>query len=70
MTTPTRSKFVFRQPKLSYVTNVYTLPFDDYVWLSSIFMVIIVGFVLYITVKWEWRKAKYEKVEVRDDTCP
>nr|QNH68025.1 ionotropic receptor 1 [Apriona germarii] len=63
MTTPTRSKFIFRQPTLSYVTNIYTLPFDDYVWLSSIFLVVVVGFFLYITIKWEWKKAKYEKID-------
>nr|AUF73086.1 ionotropic receptor [Anoplophora chinensis] len=63
MATPTRSKFVFRQPKLSYVSNVYTLPFDYHVWLCTIFLVIIVGIFLYITVKWEWQKSKHDKME-------
>nr|ALR72541.1 ionotropic receptor IR2 [Colaphellus bowringi] len=56
MTTPTRSKFVFREPKLSYVTNVFTLPFDDYVWASTIALVCIISMVLFIILKWEWKK--------------
>ncbi|KAG5871323.1 hypothetical protein JTB14_016720 [Gonioctena quinquepunctata] len=58
MTTPTRSKFVFREPKLSYVTNVFTLPFDDYVWASTIALVIIIAIILVIITKWEWRKRR------------
>lgn len=56
MTTPTRSKFVFRQPKLSYVANVYVLPFRWTVWLSTFFLVVIAAFALYIVVSWELRK--------------
>lgn len=56
MTTRTRSKFVFRQPKLSYVTNVFILPFDIYVWISTIFLGIIISINLFIVVKWEWTK--------------
>nr|CAH7747942.1 unnamed protein product [Callosobruchus chinensis] len=59
MTTPTRSKFVFREPKLSYVTNVFTLPFDTNVWLSTICMVVVISIALIVTVKWEWTKAAY-----------
>lgn len=29
MTSATRSKFIFRSPKLSYTENVFLLPFDD-----------------------------------------
>ncbi|KAJ8955116.1 hypothetical protein NQ318_009009 [Aromia moschata] len=58
MTTPTRSKFVFRQPKLSYVTNVFTLPFDTNVWISTVCLVIIGAFVLHLIIMWEWKKWK------------
>ncbi|XP_023022883.2 ionotropic receptor 75a [Leptinotarsa decemlineata] len=61
MTTPTRSKFVFREPKLSYVTNVFTLPFDDYVWASTIALVIIIGMMLFIILKWESKKKNYQQ---------
>lgn len=65
MTTPTKSKFVFRQPKLSYVTNVYTLPFHWSVWLSTIAFVILTIIVLYFVVKWEWQKKIFDPDEVR-----
>ncbi|XP_045473926.1 uncharacterized protein LOC123680189 [Harmonia axyridis] len=60
MTTKTRSKFVFREPKLSYVTNVFVLPFDRKVWISTIALVILTGFTLLVIVKWEKRRKEYE----------
>ncbi|KAJ8964546.1 hypothetical protein NQ314_004843, partial [Rhamnusium bicolor] len=63
MTTPTKSKFVFRQPKLSYVTNVYTLPFDTDVWGSTICLVIIIAFFMRVIIKWEWKKTRFQKYE-------
>lgn len=56
MTTPTRSKFVFRQPKLSYVANVYILPFRWTVWMSTFLLVIITALALYFVVSWERRE--------------
>ncbi|KAK5644622.1 hypothetical protein RI129_005922 [Pyrocoelia pectoralis] len=52
MTIPTRSKFVFKQPKLSYVVNVYALPFNWTVWLSLLFMVLFIVTTLYEAIKW------------------
>lgn len=49
MTTPTRAKFIFRQPPLSYVANVFTLPFTREVWISSFGLVILAACLLYIT---------------------
>ncbi|XP_068908237.1 ionotropic receptor 75a-like isoform X3 [Tenebrio molitor] len=62
MTTPTRSKFIFRQPKLSYVANVFTLPFDGLVWASTCALLLIMAMVLYVVVKWEWKKKKYVEI--------
>ncbi|CAH1134251.1 unnamed protein product [Ceutorhynchus assimilis] len=56
MISPTRSYFVFRQPKLSYVTNVYTLPFDTQVWISVIALVILMMASLFLIMKWEITK--------------
>lgn len=68
MTTPTKSKFVFRQPKLSYITNVFTLPFDNQVWVSSIVMVLILAVALYTVVSWEWKRKRLAKtVEFKSD---
>lgn len=64
MTTPTRSKFVFREPKLSYVTNVFMLPFDRYVWTAIISLLIINIMWLYTIIKWEWRKGNTKSKEV------
>ncbi|XP_050303739.1 ionotropic receptor 75a-like [Anthonomus grandis grandis] len=64
---PTVSKFVFRQPKLSYVTNVYTLPFDNKVWICSIFLVIIMMGSLYGFTMWENLKAAKEAGTVENN---
>lgn len=65
MTTPTRSKFVFREPKLSFVTNVFMLPFDRYVWASVVSLLIIIIIVLYAILKWEWKKQEIQKMKVQ-----
>lgn len=64
MTTPTRSKFVFRKPKLSYVTNVYTLPFHWTVWTSSFALILLAIVLLYFVVKWEWYQRKFDFLTV------
>lgn len=56
-TSQTRSKFVFKSPKLSYTDNVFLLPFNRSVWASLGAMVIIASFVLYIATRTE-RHAK------------
>lgn len=53
-TSQTRSKFVFRSPKLSYTDNVFLLPFDIGVWVSLGAMVVIASLVLYIASRFEW----------------
>lgn len=49
MVTPTRSKFVFRSPKLSFTDDVFVLPFDIFVWYSIICLVIVSSTVLLFT---------------------
>jgi hypothetical protein len=61
-TSETRSKFVFKSPKLSYTDNVFLLPFQRSVWASLVAMVLIAAFVLYIATRTE-RRAK-----ITDDT--
>lgn len=53
MMTPTGSKFVFRQPKLSYITDVFTLPFDTYVWLASLCLLVVLAVSLFLVAYWE-----------------
>lgn len=54
-TSKTRSKFVFRSPKLSYTENVFLLPFDTYVWVSLISMSVIASLVLFVSANIEWK---------------
>nr|AZQ24990.1 ionotropic receptor [Aphidius gifuensis] len=51
--TPTKSKFIFRRPPLSYVRNLFTLPFSRSVWMTIIIFLSLVCLILYITMKWE-----------------
>lgn len=67
MTTPTKSKFVFRQPKLSYITNVFTLPFDRKVWIFAVLMVIILTIALFCIIKWEWFRSYKLKIRKKQD---
>ena len=49
-----RSKFLFRRPPLSYVSNLFTLPFGRSVWIAiGIFLVLVIG-LLYLAMNWEW----------------
>lgn len=54
-TSQTRSKFVFRSPKLSYTDNVFLLPFDGGVWGSLVAMIVIASLVLYVASHAEWK---------------
>ncbi|XP_065089202.1 ionotropic receptor 75a-like [Ochlerotatus camptorhynchus] len=54
MTSATRSKFIFRSPKLSYTENVFLLPFDDFVWVCTAAVVLLASFLLVITAHAEW----------------
>ncbi|XP_052859873.1 ionotropic receptor 75a-like [Anopheles cruzii] len=57
MTSATRSKFIFRSPKLSYTENVFLLPFDNDVW-ACVIAVIACSSVLLLVALWgEWRLA-------------
>lgn len=49
MTVHTRLEFVFRAPPLTYVTNIYYLPFVGLVWISTILLLLIGSAIVYIT---------------------
>ncbi|XP_067005102.2 ionotropic receptor 75a-like [Anabrus simplex] len=55
LTTPTRAAFLFRQPPLSYVSNIFTLPFTTSVWVASAVLVFVSAVMLYMTTVWEDR---------------
>uniref|UniRef100_A0A182T2E5 Ionotropic glutamate receptor C-terminal domain-containing protein n=1 Tax=Anopheles maculatus TaxID=74869 RepID=A0A182T2E5_9DIPT len=60
MTSETRSKFIFRSPKLSYTENVFVLPFDNKVWICVIAVIITSSVLLLVTLWVEWRIANEE----------
>lgn len=49
MGVPTRTKFIFRAPTLSFVTNIYYLPFEANVWYSLVALVIVSCVIVYYT---------------------
>lgn len=49
MIVDTRTKFVFRAPPLSYVSNIYYYPFVGIVWIASIVLLLLGAIVIYFT---------------------
>lgn len=60
-TTPTRFKFIFRAPPLSYVANVFVMPFDSMVWWASFILVLLSPVAFYAISSWEWRDPEFRK---------
>jgi ionotropic glutamate receptor len=59
-TSQTRSKFVFRSPKMSFTENVFLLPFDGLVWACLLAMPVVAALVLYFSMVVEWRMERGE----------
>lgn len=67
-TSSTNIKFIFKAPPLSYVTNIFTLPFDKQVWYCSYVILILIFGILYLIVWWEWHDPIFIKtIEDTDD---
>ncbi|XP_049869069.1 uncharacterized protein LOC126368893 [Pectinophora gossypiella] len=56
--TPTQMTFIFMQPKLSYTSNLFLLPFRSTVWFSLLALVFLMFLALLAVAKWEWARAK------------
>ncbi|XP_063232175.1 glutamate receptor ionotropic, delta-2-like [Bacillus rossius redtenbacheri] len=56
MTTPTKVAFVFRQPPMSFVANVFLMPFSQGVWLCSAGLVAVCTTALYCALTRESRQ--------------
>lgn len=54
MMVPTQIAFILRSPPISYVSNIYYLPFTGKVWISSIMLVVVCIFVIALTLKMRW----------------
>lgn len=50
-----RAAFIFRQPMLSMISNIFALPFQRSVWIAmAVFLLAVLG-LLYVSSKWEYR---------------
>nr|WPO56523.1 ionotropic receptor [Leucinodes orbonalis] len=58
--TPTRSKFVFQQPKLSYENNLFALSFRTSVWYSSTGLIVLLLLAIFVVALWEWKKSAHD----------
>lgn len=50
--------FVFRDPPLTYVSNIYYLPFTGVVWICAISLVILSTIIIYVTYLFAKEKKK------------
>ncbi|XP_013197356.2 glutamate receptor ionotropic, delta-1 [Amyelois transitella] len=50
-----RVRFIFRQPPLSYVSNIFSLPFSSNVWVAIAACAAVATVAFYLTSKWEAR---------------
>nr|APC94349.1 ionotropic receptor 2 [Pyrrhalta aenescens] len=50
---PSYLRFIFRAPPLSFVSNIFILPFDLYVWYSCLGLIAIILIVVYLIAVWE-----------------
>ncbi|KPJ08135.1 Glutamate receptor 3 [Papilio machaon] len=57
---PSRSKFVFRQPKLSYENNLFILSFRHSVWYSIGAVLIFLFLALFGVTFWEWKRNDHD----------
>lgn len=51
--TDTYAKFIFRAPPLSYVSNIYFLPFQTNVWLGAGLLFLLISILIYLFLKFE-----------------
>ncbi|XP_069698811.1 uncharacterized protein [Periplaneta americana] len=52
--TPAKFAFLFRQPPLSFVNNVFALPFSGSVWLASMALMVVMCVTLRFALRWEY----------------
>ncbi|KAL3269451.1 hypothetical protein HHI36_008521 [Cryptolaemus montrouzieri] len=65
---PTRTfmKFIFRSPPLSYVSNIFVLPFDIYVWFACFGILVLTCILIYVSIAWEWKEESFKENIIED----
>lgn len=68
MQIPSTIGFIMRSPPISYVSNIYYLPFNGIVWMCSISMVILCTAVIAFTLKFHmnYDSARAENMTTSD----
>ncbi|KAL4705622.1 hypothetical protein ACJJTC_002008 [Scirpophaga incertulas] len=56
----TAVRFVFREPPLAYISNIFALPFTGAVWLAIGVCVLCCAIFLYFTSRWEANMSKHQ----------
>lgn len=56
MQNPLEIKFIMKKPPLSYMYNLYTLPFQSNVWKALLIVVLLFYAAMYVIMNWETRK--------------
>lgn len=62
---PTKAVFIFRQPPLSYVSNIYYLPFHSSVWFAIILLIVLSTFLVHLTYRYSMQDA-YRRLTISD----
>lgn len=57
---PTRAAFIFREPPLSYVSNIYYLPFRGSTWIAIICSTLLCTFFIFVTYRYSMRDSDRE----------
>ena len=55
------SRFIFRRPLLSTVSNIFTLPFQRNVWIAIAVFFVLIFCLLYLSIKWEYNRDRMLK---------
>ncbi|XP_047030841.1 glutamate receptor 1-like [Helicoverpa zea] len=55
---PFRVRFVFRQPPLPYVANIFSMPFSKNVWIAMSVCAVLSTVTVYLAAKWEAKEGK------------
>lgn len=62
---PFRVRFIFRQPPLSYVANIYSLPFSTRVWVGTAVCAVISAVALCLATRWEAVFGKVSLIKIK-----
>ncbi|XP_013137362.1 PREDICTED: glutamate receptor 1-like [Papilio polytes] len=65
---PFKVGFIYRQPPLSYVANIFTLPFSTEVWLAIAGCITFSTLTLYLSSKWEKGYGRFQSQTQLDGT--